>query len=199
MAAVKEQSIGDKLRALHALQQIDSKMDEIAILKGELPMEVSDLEDEITGLKTRLKKLENAVGEIDHEILNHNTNIKESEALILKYEKQLDNVKNNREFDALTKEVELQKLEIQLSQKKIREANIARDTKKEALDAISTKLNQRVKDVETKKVELSKISKRQKRKKPNFSKNLIKQERKSKINYWSPTIRYAKHIEMAWL
>jgi len=157
MAAVKEQSIGDKLRALHALQQIDSKMDEIAILKGELPMEVSDLEDEITGLKTRLKKLENAVGEIDHEILNHNTNIKESEALILKYEKQLDNVKNNREFDALTKEVELQKLEIQLSQKKIREANIARDTKKEALDAISTKLNQRVKDVETKKVELSKI------------------------------------------
>lgn len=66
MAAVKEQSIGDKLRALHALQQIDSKMDEIAILKGELPMEVSDLEDEITGLKTRLKKLENAVGEINH-------------------------------------------------------------------------------------------------------------------------------------
>ena len=97
------------------------------------------------------------MGEIDHEILNHNTNIKESEALILKYEKQLDNVKNNREFDALTKEVEWQKLEIQLSQKKIREANIARDTKKEALDAISTKLNQRVKDVETKKVELSKI------------------------------------------
>lgn len=70
------------------------------------------------------------MGEIDHEILNHNTNIKESEALILKYEKQLDNVKNNREFDALTKEVELQKLEIQLSQKKIREANIARDTKR---------------------------------------------------------------------
>ena len=70
MAAVKEQSIADKLRALHALQQIDSKMDEIAILKGELPMEVSDLEDEITGLKTRLKKLEYAVGEIDHEILS---------------------------------------------------------------------------------------------------------------------------------
>ena len=132
-------------------------MGEIAILKGELPMEVSDLEDEITGLKTRLKKLENAVSEMDQEILAHNTNIKESEALILKYEKQLDNVKNNREFDALTKEVELQKLEIQLSQKKIREANIARETKKEALDVIATKLNQRNKDVENKKVELSKI------------------------------------------
>ncbi len=94
---------------------------------------------------------------MDQEILAHNTNIKESEARILKYEKQLDNVKNNREFDALTKEVELQKLEIQLSQKKIREANIARDTKKEALDVIATKLNQRNKDVENKKVELSKI------------------------------------------
>jgi predicted nucleic acid-binding Zn-ribbon protein len=157
MAAVKEQSIADKLRALHALQQIDSKMGEISILKGELPMEVSDLEDEITGLSTRLKKLETAVSEIDHDIAKHNSNIKDSEALIVKYEKQLDNVKNNREFDALTKEIELQRLEIQLSQKKIREANIAKDTKKESLDAISGKLNQRTKDLEAKKVELQKI------------------------------------------
>ncbi|MBK8624053.1 MAG: hypothetical protein IPN86_00310 [Saprospiraceae bacterium] len=157
MAAVKEQSIADKLRALHALQQIDSKMDEIGILKGELPMEVSDLEDEITGLKTRLKKLESSVSDIDDEISKHNNNIKESEALIVKYEKQLDNVKNNREFDALTKEIELQRLEIQLSQKKIREANANRETKKESLDAIATKLSQRTKDVDSKKVELQKI------------------------------------------
>jgi predicted nucleic acid-binding Zn-ribbon protein len=157
MAAVKEQSIADKLRALHSLQQIDSKMDEIAILKGELPMEVSDLEDEITGLKTRLKKLETVVADVEHEILQHNTNIKESETLIGKYEKQLDNVKNNREFDALTKEIELQRLEIQLSQKKIREATTAKEGKKEALDAIAAKLNQRTKDVENKKVELQKI------------------------------------------
>jgi predicted nucleic acid-binding Zn-ribbon protein len=157
MAAVKEQSIAEKLKALYALQQIDSKMGEIAILKGELPMEVSDLEDEITGLKTRLKKLESSVAEIDHEIGRHNNNIKESESLIVKYEKQLDNVKNNREFDALTKEIELQRLEIQLSQKKIREANVARETKSESLDGISSKLNQRTKDVESKKVELQKI------------------------------------------
>ncbi len=157
MAAVKEQSIAEKLKALYALQQIDSKMGEIAILKGELPMEVSDLEDEITGLKTRLKKLESSVAEIDHEIGRHNNNIKESEGLIVKYEKQLDNVKNNREFDALTKEIELQRLEIQLSQKKIREANAARETKSESLDGISAKLNQRTKDVESKKVELQKI------------------------------------------
>jgi uncharacterized protein len=157
MAAVKEQSIADKLRALLALQQIDSKMDEIGILKGELPMEVSDLEDEITGLKTRLKKLESSVSDIDDEISRHNNNIKESEALIVKYEKQLDNVKNNREFDALTKEIELQRLEIQLSQKKIREANTNRESKKEALDTIAAKLNQRTKDVDAKKVELQKI------------------------------------------
>ncbi len=157
MAAVKEQSIADKLRALHTLQQIDSKMDEIGILKGELPIEVSDLEDEITGLKTRSKKLETNVADVEHEINQHNANIKESEALIIKYEKQLDNVKNNREFDALTKEVELQKLEIQLSQKKIREATVTRDTKKEALDTILAKLATRSKDADNKKVELSKI------------------------------------------
>ncbi len=157
MVAVKEQSIADKLRALHALQQIDSKMDEIGILKGELPIEVSDLEDEITGLKTRSKKLETNVADVEHEINQHNANIKESEGLIVKYEKQLDNVKNNREFDALTKEIELQKLEIQLSQKKIREATITRDTKKEALDTILAKLGSRSKDADNKKVELSKI------------------------------------------
>jgi hypothetical protein len=157
MAAVKEQSISDKLRGLYNLQQIDSKMDEIAVLKGELPIEVSDLEDEITGLTTRSKKLESAITEVEHEINQHTSNIKESEGLIVKYEKQLDNVKNNREFDALTKEIELQKLEIQLSQKKIREATITKDTKKEGFDVIVTKLNQRIKDLETKNVELSKI------------------------------------------
>jgi predicted nucleic acid-binding Zn-ribbon protein len=157
MATAKEQSIADKLRALYSLQLVDSKMDEISVLRGELPMEVSDLEDEITGLKTRLKKLENSIADIDNEILHHNTNIKEAEALIVKYEKQLDNVKNNREFDALTKEVELQKLEIQLSQKKIREANAQREIKQQSFDGIDTKLNQRNKDLESKKVELQKI------------------------------------------
>ena len=157
MAAVKEQTIADKLKSLYSLQQTDSKMDQIGILKGELPMEVSDLEDEITGLQTRLKKLENAVSDIDTELLNHNTNIKDSDALILKYEKQLENVKNNREFDALTKEIELQRLEIQLSQKKIRETTMVRDGKFEVLKGIEAKLATRNKDLENKKVELQKI------------------------------------------
>jgi uncharacterized protein len=157
MATVKEQSIADKLKNLLALQLIDSKLGEISILKGELPMEVSDLEDEIIGLKTKATKLDNVVDEIEHEIVQHNANIKESEALIAKYEKQLDNVKNNREFDALTKELELQKLEIQLSQKKIREASMSKDIKKENVAVVYAKLEQRSKDVENKKVELAKI------------------------------------------
>jgi uncharacterized protein len=157
MATVKEQSITDKLKSLYSLQLIDSKLDEISILKGELPMEVSDLEDEIVGLRTKSNKLESAIKEVEQEISHHNANIKESENLIAKYEKQLDNVKNNREFDALTKEIELQKLEIQLSQKKIREANAAKDIKKDNLTTANEKLDQRVKDVENKKVELSKI------------------------------------------
>jgi predicted nucleic acid-binding Zn-ribbon protein len=157
MATAKELSIKDRLRTLYNLQQIDSKLDQISILKGELPMEVSDLEDEIIGLKTKVSKLEVSVEEIEQEVVLHNANIKESENLIEKYEKQLDNVKNNREFDALTKEIELQKLEIQLSQKKIREANTGKDLKKDSLKIVADKLAQRTKDVENKKVELSKI------------------------------------------
>jgi predicted nucleic acid-binding Zn-ribbon protein len=157
MAAVKEKSIAERLKALYNLQQIDSKLDSIVVLKGELPMEVSDLEDEISGIQTRVEKNKNAISEVDTEISRHNTNIKESEALIAKYEKQLDNVKNNREFDALTKEIGLQKLEIQLSQKKIKEATASKDTKTEALSQLTAKLDQRKKDVEAKKVELQKI------------------------------------------
>ena len=157
MAAVKEKSIAERLKALYNLQQIDSKLDSIVVLKGELPMEVSDLEDEMSGIQTRVEKNKNAISEVDTEISRHNTNIKESEALIAKYEKQLDNVKNNREFDALTKEIGLQKLEIQLSQKKIKEATASKDTKTEALSQLTAKLDQRKKDVEAKKVELQKI------------------------------------------
>jgi len=157
MAATKEQSISDKLKLLYNLQQVDSKLDEISVIKGELPKEVSDLEDEISGLSLRLKKLENSLADIDREIAQHNNYIKESETLIARYEKQLDNVKNNREFDALTKEIELQKLEIQLSQKKSREATANREIKQEAMQGIKEKYDARSNDLETKKLELAKI------------------------------------------
>lgn len=157
MATVKEKSISERLKALYNLQQIDSKLDSLAVLKGELPIEVSDLEDEITGIQTRISKHETAISDIDTEISRHNNNIKESEMLIGKYEKQLDNVKNNREFDALSKEIGLQKLEIQLSQKRIKETTAIREVKKEALDQFVARLEQRLKDMDIKKVELQKI------------------------------------------
>lgn len=157
MATVKEKSISERLKALYNLQQIDSKLDSLGVLKGELPIEVSDLEDEITGIQTRISKHETAISDIDTEISRHNNNIKESEMLISKYEKQLDNVKNNREFDALSKEIGLQKLEVQLSQKRIKEATAIKEVKKESLDQYVVRLEQRLKDMEIKKVELQKI------------------------------------------
>lgn len=155
--AVKELSVKEKLAQLHKLQQIDSKLDEIKVMKGELPMEVSDLEDDIAGLKTRAQRLDDTLADIDTEVNRHKANVKESEALIVRYQQQLDNVKNNREFDALNKEIELQRLEIQLSEKKTREASSSQGTKAETLGGINEKIAHRTKDLDLKKEELAGI------------------------------------------
>jgi len=155
--ATQELSVKEKLEGLYNLQKIDSKLAEIEILKGELPMEVSDLEDEIVGLETRISKLKDSINDIDTEVSNHKANIAESEALIERYNSQLDNVKNNREYDALTKEIELQKLEIQLSEKKIRDTHGGKTLKDEALEKAETRLESKKGDLENKKVELEKI------------------------------------------
>jgi predicted nucleic acid-binding Zn-ribbon protein len=123
MAAVKDFSVEEKLVNLLKLQKIDSKLDEIQILKGELPMEVSDLEDEIQGLKSRQVRIEEEINGITEYMDGRKAAIKESEALIAKYEKQSDNVKNNREYEAINKEIEMQQLEIKLCEKNIRDAN----------------------------------------------------------------------------
>jgi uncharacterized protein len=120
---MSEATIAEKLKQLYELQQIDCQIDEITVLKGELPMEVTDLEDAIAGLDTRISKINSNIEEFNKEIKGHKAKITESEALILKYKNQLDNVKNNREFEALTKELQMQELEIQLSEKKIKKAS----------------------------------------------------------------------------
>lgn len=158
--AAGEQSVIEILTQLYELQNIDSRIDEIEVLKGELPIEVSDLEDELAGLRTRISRLEENVKDLDTGISAHKTNIKDSEALIKKYEKQLDNVKNNREYEALTKEIELQKLEVQLSEKKINDENAKKEIKKAALDASNEKLQGREADLDSKKVALEKIIKK---------------------------------------
>jgi uncharacterized protein len=123
MANVKEFSVEEKLASLVTLQKIESKLDELHILKGELPMEVADLEDEIQGLHARQVRIEEEINGITQFIEQKKEIIKDSQALAKKYEKQSENVKNNREFEAINKEIEMQQLEVKLAEKHIKDAN----------------------------------------------------------------------------
>ncbi len=155
--AVKELSVDEKLQQLWELQQIDTKIDKIQILKGELPIEVKELEDEIEGLHTRLKNAEDEVTELEEEVKNRKNAKSLAKELISRYEKQQNNVKNNREYDALSKEIELQKLEMQLCDKKIADATNKIDAKKEAVEATEEIITEREKHLKKKKKELEKI------------------------------------------
>ena len=121
MAKAKEYTIEEKLRALYDLQIIDKHVDKIRAMRGELPLEVQDLEDEIEGLETRLTKVKEDIEDFEQEINNKKILIKDAEAKTIKYEEQQKKVRNNREFDAISKEVEYQALEIELAHKRIRE------------------------------------------------------------------------------
>ena len=154
----KDISIEEKLRALYELQNVVSDVDKIKVLRGELPLEVQDLEDEITGLKTRLTNLDVEIKNLDTIISNKKIAIKDSQALITKYTEQQNNVRNNREFDSLSKEIEFQNLEIELSEKRIREFSIEMSEKKENVTASKTSLSDRQEDLERKKSELKEIT-----------------------------------------
>lgn len=138
-------------------------------------MEVSDLEDDIVGLDKRKERVEEAIAELESEISKHTSNVKEAEALILKYDKQLENVKNNREYDALTKEIDLQKLEIQLSQKKTAEANQTIESKKETLANIQERIELKNADLSRKKEELDKIITKTEKEEKKLQKDIDKQ------------------------
>lgn len=154
----KDISIEEKLRALHELQSVVSEIDKIKTLRGELPLEVQDLEDEITGLKTRLGNLEDEIKTLETAIKNKKIAIKDSETLIAKYTEQQNNVRNNREFDSLSKEIEFQTLEIELSEKRIKEFNAEMADKKEAIELSRTLFKEREDDLERKKNELDEIT-----------------------------------------
>ena len=174
----KELSVAEKLKQVYELQIIDSELDKIKILKGELPIEVSDLEDEIAGLETRVRRLQGNVQDVEREIGKHTANIKEAESLILRYQSQMDNVKNNREYDALTKELELQKLEIQLSEKRIREAKGSLKAKEETLAAAVKRMEAKEKDLETKRIELKKIIEKTEKEEEKLMKRTVKARKK---------------------
>jgi predicted nucleic acid-binding Zn-ribbon protein len=153
----KEISVEEKLRALYNLQQIDSTIDKIRIVRGELPLEVSDLEDEIIGLETRVKNITDEVNTFEDGIVQKKNAIKEAQALIKKYEVQQGKVRNNREYDSITKEIEYQNLDIQLSQKRIKEFQQEMTSKNLVLDQAKEILNERKKDLKAKKKELDEI------------------------------------------
>jgi len=154
----KSVPISSKLRALFELQSVVSEIDKIKTLRGELPLEVQDLEDEITGLKTRVTNYEDDIKDLETAINNKKTAIKESEGLIAKYTEQQNNVRNNREFDSLSKEIEFQKLEIELSEKRIREFTSELASKKEAIATSSVVLKERLEDLDRKQHELEEIT-----------------------------------------
>ncbi len=154
-----ELSVEDKLRALYNLQKVDSERDKIKILHGELPLEVRDLEDEIAGLQTRVEKLEIELKDNQTAIVNKNNEIDESKKMIKKYEEQQNNVRNNREYDALSKEIEFQNLEIELCEKKIREFKYKIDEVNQALETSRKFIDDRIHDLDHKKNELEDISK----------------------------------------
>ena len=157
MAAVKDFSVEEKLTALVRLQKIDSKLDEIRILKGELPMEVADLEDEITGLFSRRTRVEEEINGINEFIESKRQAIKDAEELIAKYEKQSTNVKNSREFEAINKEIEMQQLEVKLAEKHIKDATEEIQEKARKLELANKAIASKESVLNTKKSELEKI------------------------------------------
>ena len=170
MAAVKEFSVEEKLSSLIRIQKIDSKLDEIQILKGELPIEVKDLEDEIEGLHARQTRIEEEINGIQEFIAQKQEGIKEAKALIAKYEKQSDNVKNNREFEAINKEIEMQQLEEKLCEKHIKDATEEMADKVRQLDLAKKAVGAKESNLNGKKGELEKIIKETEKEETHYNK-----------------------------
>ena len=159
-AKIKEKvdaSIEGKLRALYELQIIDSKIDRIRIIRGELPLEVQDLEDSVAGLETRVTNLSDELKELQAQILEKTESIKDFKANIKKYEAQQGKVRNNREYDAITKEIEFQNLEIQLAEKRLKEYKFGVEQKSEIVEKSQVDFSERKKDLKLKKSELDEI------------------------------------------
>ncbi|HPS45996.1 MAG TPA: C4-type zinc ribbon domain-containing protein [Bacteroidales bacterium] len=160
--SIKTDEVGDsiiekKLKALINLQQIDSKIDRIRIIRGELPLEVQDLEDEVAGMQTRIENYKNELTTLEEAVNERKNAAKQCQTLIKKYESQQSNVRNNREYDSLTKEIEFQNLEIQLCEKKAKEFKANLEAKKEIIEKSEKQLKEKTNDLKVKKDELNDI------------------------------------------
>ena len=152
-----QKKVENTLLALYKLQQHDSQVDKIRMIRGELPLEVQDLEDEIAGLETRIENHHAEIESLEKSVADKKLSIKDSEALIKKYEDQKMNVRNNREYDSLTKEIEFQTLEIQLAEKRIKEFAESLENKKKQIEESEELLNERKGDLDVKNSELKDI------------------------------------------
>jgi len=157
MAKKKELTVEERLRALYDLQLIDSRIDEIRNVRGELPLEVRDLEDDVEGFNLRVQKLEDSMNDVDGQIKSKKNLIEEAKGLIKKYSEQQKNVRNNREFNSLSKEVEFQELEIQLAEKHIKEFSAQIEQKNEVIIGTTERLNERETHLKHKKSDLNAI------------------------------------------
>ncbi|MEI7594828.1 MAG: C4-type zinc ribbon domain-containing protein [Bacteroidota bacterium] len=153
----RDSSVEEKLRALFNLQKIDSQIDRIRIVRGELPLEVQDLEDEIAGLETRISNFSEELTSLNDMIVEKNNLIVEANNLIKKYQSQLDNVRNNREFDSLNKEIEFQNLEIQLAEKRIKEFKLTLENKTAIITESAKVIEDKKNTLENKRKELDDI------------------------------------------
>jgi uncharacterized protein len=153
-----EQTVEQKLKALYELQTIHTKIDKIRQIRGELPMEVADLEDDVAGLETRIQKIKSELDDLEDDIVTRKNLIKDAQSNIKKYEAQLNEVKNNREYDAISKEIEIQGLDIQVSEKKIREYGFEIVTKTQVFEKAQADLDARKSDLDVKKEELGTIT-----------------------------------------
>ncbi len=153
----QELTVEQKLKTLYQLQTMLSKIDEIKTLRGELPLEVQDLEDEIAGLTTRIERIKGEIAELKTSIAGKKVEIETAKASVAKYKEQQDNVRNNREYDFLSKEIEFQTLEIELCEKRIREFSEQQEEKTKEVEKSSALLEERQKDLEVKKNELDEI------------------------------------------
>lgn len=152
-----ELTVEEKLRTLYQLQTMLSEIDKIKTLRGELPLEVQDLEDDVAGLSTRIEKLKSEMDELKSNISAKKIEIEKGKASVEKYKTQQDNVRNNREYDVLSKEIEFQSLEIELCEKKIKEFTADLKEKEEEIEKSNVGLEERNKDLEVKKLELDEI------------------------------------------
>ena len=177
MAKAKQSTVEEKLIALYTLQSIDTEIDKIKILSGELPLEVQDLEDEIAGLQTRVTNINDEIAAFDGSIKEKESLILDSKALMKKYDEQLKNIRNNREFDSLNKEIEFQTLEIELAEKRIKEAKASIVAKMDTISGAKMRLQDRSADLDAKNAELDGIIAETKKDEENLGKQSVVAEK----------------------